>query len=342
VTNKHLLEDYAMAKLAAAFASSHSVMLTCGLTDWQRGFRTFDLKGSYYDRKGNVCSYADLLAVAPADAPARVTDEAIAQRYATVHAAMDRLRGDIARANLDTLVIVGDDQAELFRDILMPSIGVYYGKTIRNGVREDLPPDQWYRRAQMKRLEEREERHYLVDDRLAVHLIEGLIERDFDVAALKGLAEGQHEGHAFSFMHRMYLQERTIPIVPVFLNTFFPPNQPRPSRCLALGAALRELIESLPGEQRIGIMASGGLSHFCAEEDLDLAVIEAMRTKDHAALSRLDLRRLQSGSSEIRNWIVLAGATKGFDLDWVSYTPAYRSEALTGTGLAFASWRKAD
>ena len=26
-------------------------------------------------------------------------------------------------------------------------------------------------------------------------------------------------------------------------------------------------------------------------------------------------------------------------LDWVSYVPAYRSPALTGTGLCFAAWR---
>ena len=60
-----------------------------------------------------------------------------------------------------------------------------------------------------------------------------------------------------------------------------------------------------------------------------------------AFLAALDPKRLQSGSSEIRNWIVLAGATPDFDIDWVSYTPAYRTEALTGTGLAFASFRHA-
>ena len=329
-----------MAQLVAAFASSHSVMLTCELNDWQRNFREFDPKGSYYDDSGEVCSYQDLLDRAPPNAADLVTDAAMAARYETVHAAMGRLRREIADARLDALIICGDDQAELFRDILMPSIGIYYGKTIRNGVRKELPPDQWYKRAQMKRLEEKVERHYPVDAALATHLISGLVEHNFDVAALKGLADGQHEGHAFSFIHKMYLQERVVPIVPIFLNTFFPPNQPTPARCLALGAALRALIDSYPHDLRIGIMASGGLSHFRAEESLDHQVIDAIRHRDLSFLAALDPKRLQAGSSEIRNWIVLTAATRGFDLDWISYTPAYRTEALTGTGLAFASWRR--
>ncbi len=328
-----------MAKLVAAFASSHSVMLTCQLVDWQRGFRVFDKAGSYFDRDGEVRSYDDLLKATPPEAASLVTDEAIAGRFTEVHAAMAHLRGLIEAARLDTLVICGDDQKELFSDELMPSIGVYYGDTIRNGAWRELPESEWYRRAQMLRLEKGGERDYPVDSALARHFIDGLMDRDFDIAALGGLPKDQYEGHAFSFVHRTYLQDRVIPVTPVFLNTFFPPNQPKPARCLALGAALRQLIESFPSDARVGLIASGGLSHFCVDDDLDHAVMNAMRTKDHEFLARLDPKRLQAGSSEIRNWLVLAGAAPDFDLEWISYTPGYRTEALTGTGLAFASWK---
>ena len=242
-----------MARLAAAFASSHSVMLTCSLNDWQRGFRTFDLDGTFHDNAGHPRAYAEILAMAPPNARELVTDGAIASRYAAVHEAMGTLRDKIARARLDALVIVGDDQRELFRDTLMPSIGVYYGATIRNAASKDLPASEWYRRAQMRRLEDHTERDYPVHAGIALHFIEGLIESGFDVAALKGLSEGQYEGHAFSFVHRTYLQGSDTPVVPVFLNTFFPPNQPTPARCLALGAALRGLIESFPGHLNVGV-----------------------------------------------------------------------------------------
>jgi hypothetical protein len=130
-----------------------------------------------------------------------------------------------------------------------------------------------------------------------------------------------------------------LPIVPVFLNTFFPPNQPLPARCVALGSAIRDAVASYPGDIRIGIIASGGLSHFHVDEDLDRRIVEALHANDTDTLAALDVRRLLSGSSEIRNWIVLAGAVGDLQLDWLSYIPAYRTPALTGTGLCFAAWR---
>jgi 3-O-methylgallate 3,4-dioxygenase len=105
-----------------------------------------------------------------------------------------------------------------------------------------------------------------------------------------------------------------------------------------LGTALKALIEGFPGDLRIGLLASGGLSHFVVEEAMDRAIIDALRRKDLEFLARLDPRRLQAGSSEIRNWIVVAAAATDLELTWVSYTPGYRTLALTGTGLAFARW----
>jgi len=327
-----------MSSLVAAFASSHSVMLTCTLEDWQKGFRSFDPKGSFYDRQGNVVTYKQLLALAPPNAAELVTDAAIEQRYNEVQAAIATMRTHVQGAGLDVLIICGDDQNELFSPNLQPAVGIYHGETIRNAARRETPPDAWYKRAQMQRLEEGGEVHYPVHAPLALHLIHGLIDDGFDVASLAGMRDDQYEGHAFSFMHKFYLDGMSTPIVPIFLNTYFPPNQPTPARCVDLGRAIGALIERFPGDLRVGFMASGGLSHFQAEEDLDQAVIEALRRKDLDFLSGLDRKRLQAGSSEIRNWLVLAGAAAGLDLDWVSYTPGYRTEALTGTGLGFAAW----
>jgi 3-O-methylgallate 3,4-dioxygenase len=193
----------------------------------------------------------------------------------------------------------------------------------------------------MRRFEEDEDVDYPCHRPLALALIEGLIEREFDVAAVAGLGDGEHEGHAYSFVHRWYLKgngTRMLPVVPIFLNTYNPPNPPLPKRCVRLGRALKELIESYPEDLRVGLVASGGLSHFVVEEDLDRAIIEALRRKDLDFLARLDPRRLKAGSSEIRNWIVVASAATGLDLTWISYTPSYRTPAGTGIGLAFARW----
>lgn len=328
-----------MPKLAAAFASSHSVMLTCTLEDWQTGFPARDPKGQYLDRRGEPTTYEALLARAPANAADLMTASAVAARHTEVHAAIARLKADIEAARLDALIVVGDDQHELFDERQMPSIGVYYGDTILNGARKPVAAGDWYAKAQSMRQEEGGERRYPVDRTLALSIIEGLQRRDFDINAMSDLLPGQIEGHAFSFIHKAYMHARPIPIVPVFLNTFYPPNQPTPQRCVRLGAAIREIVTSLPGNRRIGLLASGGLSHFQVEVDIDQEVIAALKAKDIATLERLDERRLRSGSSEIRNWLVLAGAATDLTLDWISYTPGYRSAALTGTGLSFASWK---
>ena len=130
---------------------------------------------------------------------------------------------------------------------------------------------------------------------------------------MRSLAEGQREGHAYSFVHRFYLPDG-VPIVPVFLNAYYPPNQPSPARCVALGEALRRAVEAFPGDARIGVMASGGLSHFVVDEAFDHALIDALRRKDAAFFRNAPLTKLMSGSSEMRNWICLAGRSGRLEL----------------------------
>jgi 3-O-methylgallate 3,4-dioxygenase len=332
-----------MARIVAAFGSSHSIMLASQREDWQHGFRAVDPKNPhYYDRAGERTSYEALLAQAPAHAESMVTPERMGERFDAAEAAMAELRRRIHEARLDVLLVVGDDQNELFRTTNNPAFAIYYGATIRNAKAELAPGDGWYKRARMARQEPEADRDYPVKADMAEWLIRQLCDRDFDITAMDGLERGQFEGHAFSFIHRRYLQGTELPVIPVIVNTFDPPNQPTPRRCLQRGAALRELVQAYPEDLRVGVLASGGLSHFVVDEDLDQGIIRALREKDMNWLARLDPKQLQAGSSEIRNWLIAAEAVKALDLEWVSYVPGYRSPALTGTGLCFAAWRTLD
>lgn len=330
-----------MARLVAAFGSSHSIMLVAQREDWMHGFRVIDTKNAhYYDRQGRKTDYESLLAAAPAGSAALAAPALLSQRYDQAEAAMDRLHHAIVAARLDVLVIVGDDQTELFRTTNNPAIAIYHGATIRNTAREPAAPgDAWVKTARMWRHEPEQDREYPVRSDLAAWLIRQLCDRDFDITAMDGLERGQFEGHAFQFVHRRLLKQHELPVLPVILNTFDPPNQPTPRRCVQLGAALRELVAAWPQDLRVGVIASGGLSHFVVDEELDGRVIEALRRRDSAALAALDPLQLQAGSSEIRNWIVVGEMARALELDWVDYIPAYRSPALTGTGLAFAAWK---
>ncbi|HME24079.1 MAG TPA: hypothetical protein VKI44_22565 [Acetobacteraceae bacterium] len=312
-----------MARLVAAFGSSHSPMLASRIEDWQTGFLARDQARQFVDFDGNACDYDTLLARAPADALERIAPSRLARRHGEAMAAMARLRDDVAAARLDALIVVGDDQEELFQHDNMPAIGIYYGETIRGR----LP----YQQAIV-------ESDYPCDAALARHLIAALQQDGFDLSVMRSLREEKREGHAFSFIHRFYLPDG-VPIVPVFLNAYYPPNQPLPARCVALGEALRHAVEAFPGDARVGVLASGGLSHFIVDEVFDHAVIDALRRKDAAFFRNAPLTKLMSGSSEIRNWLCLAGTLGSMELDWVSYVPGYRTPALSGTGLCFASFR---
>jgi hypothetical protein len=248
-----------MARLVAAFGTSHSPMLASRVEDWQTGFLARDKARQFVDFDGNPCDYDTLLERAPADAMERIAPSQLTRRHGEAMAAMARLRDDVAAARLDALIVVGDDQEELFQHDNMPAIGIYYGDTIRGR----LPYQK-----------EIAESDYPCDATLARHLI-GALQRDgFDLSVMRSLREEKREGHAFSFIHRFYLPDG-VPIVPVFLNAYYPPNQPSPARCVALGEALRHAVEAFPGDARVGVLASGGLSHFIVDEAFDHAVIEA-------------------------------------------------------------------
>ena len=89
----------------------------------------------------------------------------------------------------------------------------------------------------------------------------------------------------------------------------------------------------------MAVLGSGGLSHFIVDETLDRHVLDILAKKDAASIATLPLARLDSGNSEIRNWIAAAGAVEHLTMEVVDYVPSYRSEAGTGIGMAFAVWR---
>jgi Catalytic LigB subunit of aromatic ring-opening dioxygenase len=328
-----------MARLVAAFGSSHSIMLTATGEDWISHFRESDRTMPLFDKTGAATSYEKLLAEAPADSESLVTREKMIVAHERTLASIAELKRQMGDVQMDALIVIGDDQHELFQDSMMPALALYYGASIRNEARSEIPPDAgWYRRAQMARREPSGDVRYPVHSGLARHLVAGLTEHGFEVCAVRELAPGESEGHAFSYIHRTYLSERRLPVVPVMLNTYYPPNAMTPARCVQLGEHLHDLVALYPDDLRVGILASGGLSHFVVDEELDLDVIAALRTRDLGFLAGIDPKRLQAGSSEIRSWMVTGAAAPELELSWVAYVPAYRTPALTGTGLCFAHW----
>jgi hypothetical protein len=331
-----------MAKIVFAAGTSHTPMLLASDETLPRFVET-DQKMKHRDLEGRPVTYGELLEAADPLLAHIVAPEHLVARQNVARAAVKRLREVVSAAVLDALIVFGDDQNESYLEDCRPTFAIYYGDTIRNGNAQHatyahLP--EWYIKNRSGFFEPDAPRDYPVHAALARHLIAALSDADFDIASSKILREGEGEGHAVAYVHRHVLDANNPPpVVPVFLNTYFPPNQPSPRRCYLLGQSVRKAVEGFAGDARVGVLASGGLSHFLVDEDFDRAILKAVADKDAAFLRTLPRNKLHAGSSEILNWVAVAGAAEGLDLDWFEYVPGYRTPAGTGTGMSFATWR---
>lgn len=330
-----------MATIVFGAGTSHTPMLLASDETLPRFLETDQLI-KHRDKDGHPVTYGDLLEKADPKLAHMVAPTDLVARQNIARAAAKRLRQAVAAARLDALIVLGDDQNESYLEDCRPAFAVYYGDTIRNdnkqhGTYSHLP--EWYIKNRAAFFEQDKPRDYPVDAPLAIHVINFLMDADFDLASSKCLRPGEGEGHAVAYVHRHVMDgANPVPVVPVFLNTYYDPNRPRPRRCYQFGRAMRRAVESFPGEARVGIMASGGLSHFLVDEDLDRGILKALADKDAAYLERLPWNKLHAGSSEILNWVAIAGALEALDLNWFEYVPGYRTPAGTGTGLSFATW----
>ncbi|MBI3434247.1 MAG: extradiol ring-cleavage dioxygenase [Proteobacteria bacterium] len=328
-----------MAEIVLGIGTSHSPLLASPAEDYAK-HAEIDAKGRrLLDKSGVPCTYGDLLATADPAITKQIQFEVMSARAAKCNTCIDRVSEAIAKARLDALIVIGDDQHEQFFEDNMPSILVYWGETIENRTLQ-LPDDApaFWKKARSQYHEASATRTYPVASGLGLHVIETLIDRQFDVSHSRRLSKEHGEGHAFGFVHRRLMPDNIIPIVPIALNTYFPPNQPRPQRCYQLGDAIREAVSTWPKDARVGILASGGLSHFTVDEELDLSVLTACRQRDKETLTSVPAAKLNSGSSEIRNWITTAAAASALDVKWHEYVPCYRSAAGTGCGMGFIVW----
>lgn len=335
-----------MAKVVLALGTSHSPILALDAPDWETRARNDRKNQHLFDVDGTELSYDQLQdrvgdKYASSAIPARWQ-----QQDEAAERCLDRIAGDLAAAAVDVVVVVGDDEHELFTDANMPAMSVYYGdpaisrRFVQPGDPRANDPEYGWMKMVARMYGMDENRRFATRPDLARAFIERLIESGFDVAIQNSVPEPEKAGfgHAFGFVVMRLMGERQIPIVPIILNTYYPPNQPTPARCFDMGRALHAAIEEFKGDLRVAVIASGGLSHFVTNEPLDTAVLDALRSGDASTLRSIPTKLLYDGSSEIRNWIALGGMLDGLQHKWSEYIPVYRTEAGTGIGLAFGRW----
>jgi hypothetical protein len=329
-----------VARIILGLGASHSPLMALEGARWTERSRDDmrNLKLNMSD--GRYISYDQLAAETGAPWGAEATEKRFNELEVASQAALDRLAAALEAAAPDVVVIVGDDQTELFDHANLPALSVFHGSEVVMHPMQMTEATPDWRRTVAAGYAMDEAHVFPGHPALARTIIAGLMERDFDVAVSDRVADPVRAGfgHAYGFIIHRLFKRRRIPVVPVLLNTYYPPNVPSPKRCLDLGRALRAVIESSPEPLRVAIAASGGLSHFVVDEALDRSIVSALQSRHHDVLARLPVPALNAGSSEIRNWIVTAGSVEGLSCDWVEYHPIRRTPAGTGVGVAFALW----
>lgn len=325
-----------MAQIVAVAGTSHSPML--GMRPelmWTKRAQDDKENPGLLDAHGDNRSYDELERLAAGRFDAELTTEVWNAKWDKAQESITRLREDIIALRPDLLVVIGDDQEELFTARNQPAIAVYYGAEMATHLPIDYGSELM---TEVQRALGMDGEVYPAHPHAGLHVIQSLVNAGFDIATSSETETEHGFGHAFSWVTGRLLQGHEVPTLPLLINTYFPPNQPPAARCYDLGVALREAIESIEEDLRVVVVASGGLSHFVVDESIDRTVLQAMTTGDAETLRNLDAKRLNSGTSEIRNWIAAAGAGEHLKPSWVEYIPAYRSAAGTGVGLAFGIW----
>jgi len=158
-------------------------------------------------------------------------------------AKIEAFRATLTRAEPDVLVMVGSDHFHQLWLDNMPQFLVgkapFFDANWHNEEREFGLP-----------------RMLLAgEEDLAAHILRQGLDAGFDLAFSNEL----RIDHSVTCPIITLRPQADLPIVPVYTNIFAPP-MPRPSRFVALGRALRQLVESWPSDKRVAIIGTGHLS----------------------------------------------------------------------------------
>jgi catalytic LigB subunit of aromatic ring-opening dioxygenase len=328
-----------MADIVIGIASSHTPQLSSGVDMWpDHALR--DQRYPLLGKDAEYHTYAETLAGADPELARELQPDVWESKYQRVQTAISSLAAALAAARPDLALVIGDDQRELFLDDGIPAFACFTGTELL-----DMAPDAETFAKLPKGIQAaywavhgEEKAVHPVAQELSTHIAERLALADFDLTVFTKQPAGRTLGHAFTFPRYRLGLPATTPIVPVFVNTYYPPNVPSAARCYALGQELRRAVQSWESGARVAVIASGGLTHFVIDEALDRGVLDAIAAGDAAALSGIPRARLRSGNSEILNWVTAAGTLEGLPATIVDYVPGYRTPAGTGTGMAFARW----
>lgn len=254
------------------------------------------------------------------------TQEVRWAKWNSCMAAIGKLRETITASRPDVIMVVGDDQHENLVDDNMPPFTIYMGDEAEASVSLRY----------LNQLKSENRTTYRVHRQMGEALVDSLMDEGFDPSYSRKTRYDGGLGHAFARVLKFLSPDASCPVIPVMVNTYYPPA-PSAKRCAAFGHALARVLKRLPGEERVVIVGSGGLSHTKIDEKLDQDFMRALEHNDQDYMAAMPAQLLIEGTSEIRNWIVTAAAANRPG-KMIEYQPLYRTPTGVGCAMGFAYW----
>ena len=236
-----------------------------------------------------------------------------------IYGAFERLRQELDASGTDTLIVL---TSEHWANFFLDHIGAF---CIGRAERYSGPIEPWLgiERSEIKG-----------DPALAADLLETC----YDNGIEPSFAYELEFDHGTMLPLHFLMPKMDRPIVPLFFNTLAAP-QPSAARALALGRIVGEVARR--SARRIGLVATGGLSHDPGERnhgvidsEFDHRFMTAMADGNCAALGayqRAELAAAGAGAFELLSWIALAGALDGRKGEVIAYEAV--KPWATGVGM---------
>lgn len=339
-----------MAEIVLGIGCAHTPQLHTLARDWDIRAARDRQDGVPFWYKGRKLPYAELEALRRHEDIASqlsmpIRERALAQSFA----AMDRLHALYRQVDPDVVVIVGNDQKEIFSGTI-PAFAIIAAPTIAN------MPRTAEQNARLPAGIEIADHGHLPDGHtdypghraLGLHLAGHLVrEGRFDVTLCheKPTVQGEQSllygmPHAYGFLYKNIMRDHVRPHVPVDVNCWYYENSPTAARCYDFGAALALAIADWKTDARVALFTTGGLTHFVVDEEWDRQFLAAMASGEADWLRSIPQNELMAGTSECKSWIATAAAMNqaGLKMELVDYQRLYRTEGGTGSSCGFTAW----
>ena len=228
-----------MAKIVLGMVSSHGPLLITPPEQWTGRIEADPRTPALFFRQKTYRFDALVEARAAENIELQLALEIRQQRFTACQNAIAEMRRVFTEVRPDIAIMIGNDQLEIMSDDNQPTFMVYFGETMDN-----VPFNEEQKTRLGPGVALAEPNHHPAELRthpghpeLALHLIDRLMDQGFDLATSKRLPEQKESRltglpHAFGYYYQR-IMDRDVPTVPVFVNTFYPPNQPRHARCHA-------------------------------------------------------------------------------------------------------------